>query len=109
MNELNALISRNLKLLRASRKMTQDKLAEAAGISKNYVAEIETGRKYPSKHIYLSLSKALSVPPYYLLFDDRDQTNPPTPEPPEVAARRREIFIREVVRLVDDYLPGESS
>jgi transcriptional regulator with XRE-family HTH domain len=110
MNELNALISRNLKLLRASRKMTQDKLAEAAGISKNYVAEIETGRKYPSPRIYLSLSKALSVPPYYLLFDDREQTHPPTPEPPEVAARRRELFIREVVRLVDDYhLPGESS
>jgi transcriptional regulator with XRE-family HTH domain len=109
MNELNALISRNLKLLRASRKMTQDKLAEAAGISKNYVAEIETGRKYPSKRIYLSLSKALAVPPYYLLFDDREQTNPPIPEPPEVAAKRRELFIREVVRLVDGYLPGESS
>lgn len=107
MNELNELISRNLKILRASRRMTQDKLAEAAGISKNYVAEIETGRKYPSSRIYLSLSKALSVPPYYLLFDTREQTSPPIPEPPEVAARRRELFIREVVRLVDDYLPGE--
>ena len=110
MNELNALISKNLKMLRASRNMTQDKLAEAAGISKNYVAEIETGRKYPSSTIYLSLAKALSVPPYYLLFDDREQTNPPTPEPPEVAAKRRELFIREVVRLVDDYhMPGEPS
>lgn len=109
MNELNALLSRNLKLLRASRNMTQDKLAEAAGISKNYVAEIETGRKYPSALVYLSLSRALSVPPYYLLFDDREQTNPPIPEPPEVAARRREVFIREVVRLMDDYRPGEPS
>lgn len=108
MNELNALISKNLKMLRASRNMTQDKLAEAAGISKNYVAEIETGRKYPSSRIYLSLAKALAVPPYYLLFDDREQTSPPTPEPPEVAAKRRELFIREVARLVDDYhLPVE--
>lgn len=109
MNELNALLSRNLKLLRASRNMTQDKLAEAAGISKNYVAEIETGRKYPSSMVYLSLSKALSVPPYYLLFDHREPISQAVPEPPELAVQRRELFIREVVRLMDDYLPGERS
>lgn len=69
MNELNALISRNLKTLRAVRNLTQDGLAEAAGISKNYLAEIEIGRKYPSSGVYLKLAYALGVKPFFLLLE----------------------------------------
>lgn len=66
--QLRELLSRNLKMLRAERGMTQDDLAEAAGISKVFLAEIETGKKYPRIGNFLSLAEALGVPPYWLIY-----------------------------------------
>lgn len=100
------LLARNLKLLRNHQAMTQDDLAESAEISKNYLAEIETGRKYPSPIVFARLAKALNVPAYYLIFDECGQLDPAGIQPPFIAARRRALFLHEMMRLVDDYLPG---
>lgn len=50
---------------RERRKMSQDELAKAAGISQSTIAQIERGRNKGTKYI-LSLAKALSVAPEWL-------------------------------------------
>jgi transcriptional regulator with XRE-family HTH domain len=68
-DELRLLLAKNLKTLRAYRGITQDELAEYAGLTKNYIAEIETLRKYPASKRFLDLANALDVPPWLLLYD----------------------------------------
>lgn len=51
-----------IKLIRKHRGMTQDDLASAAGLSRPYLTEIETGRKEGSIRSLKSIAKALDVP-----------------------------------------------
>lgn len=67
-DSLKSIIARNLKLLRAARGYTQEKLAERAELSKNYITEIETGRKYPAKEKFQILAAALDVEPWMLIY-----------------------------------------
>lgn len=47
--------------------MTQEALAEAAGISPHYLSTIETGKRDPSVSVVLSIAKALGASPGELL------------------------------------------
>jgi len=42
---------------------TQSKLAKAAGISRTYLSEIETGKKQPSRPVIAALAMALKCDP----------------------------------------------
>ena len=50
-----------LKKLRADRQMTQEALAEKAGISRTYLARLELGQQDPTLTTLKSLAKALKV------------------------------------------------
>ena len=50
-----------LKKLRADREMTQEALAERAGISRTYLARLELGQQDPTLTTLKSLAKALKV------------------------------------------------
>lgn len=51
-----------IRIIRKHRGMTQDDLANAAGLSRPYLTEIETGRKEGSIRSLKSIAKALNVP-----------------------------------------------
>jgi len=51
-----------IKIIRKFRGLTQDDLAAAAGLSRPYLTEIETGRKEGSIRSLKALAKALDVP-----------------------------------------------
>jgi len=51
-----------IKIIRKYRGMTQDDLAQAAGLSRPYLTEIETGRKEGSIKSLKAIAKALNVP-----------------------------------------------
>lgn len=51
-----------IKIIRKYRGLTQDDLAQAAGISRPYLTEIETGRKNGSVKAMKALAGALHVP-----------------------------------------------
>jgi DNA-binding XRE family transcriptional regulator len=51
-----------IKIVRKFRGMTQDDLANACGLSRPYLTEIETGRKEGSIRSLKSIAKALNVP-----------------------------------------------
>lgn len=57
--------------LRARAGLTQEQLAEKAGIGASYVARIETGGRRPTLDVLGELAGALGVPVYRLLVDER--------------------------------------
>jgi XRE family transcriptional regulator, aerobic/anaerobic benzoate catabolism transcriptional regulator len=56
-----------VQTLRDKRAMTQEVLAKKAGISRGYLARVETGRHEPTLTTLRKLAKALGVPVTQLL------------------------------------------
>jgi transcriptional regulator with XRE-family HTH domain len=57
--EPHKLLGKNVVRLRAERKITQEALAESAGISHRYLQSIEAGTKQPSINVVARLHTAL--------------------------------------------------
>jgi transcriptional regulator with XRE-family HTH domain len=71
-----------LKELREASGITQPQLAERAGLTKDGVAQLETGRRSPSWETVVELCKALGVGPGEFL-------KPPADRPPAGRGRPR--------------------
>jgi transcriptional regulator with XRE-family HTH domain len=54
-------VAAKVKRLREQRGMTQEQLAEKAGISRTYLARLETARHDPTLSMLEKLAKALGV------------------------------------------------
>ena len=67
LDALHGRTAHPVKIIRKFRGMTQDDLAGASGLSRPYLAEIETGRKDGSVSAIKMLAAALKVPPGLLL------------------------------------------
>ena len=63
-------LGKRIKLTRRGQDLTQEMLAEKAGVSQHYIYEIEAGRKAMSIHSFASLTTASDVSADYLLFGD---------------------------------------
>ena len=61
MHPTRRLFTIKLKALRAKRGMSQEALANKAGISRGYLLRLEAGRQDPSLGILTKLAKALRV------------------------------------------------
>jgi transcriptional regulator with XRE-family HTH domain len=53
---------RSVRRLRKQRGMSQETLAEACGLSRNYISDIERGVRNPGLLVMVALAKALKVP-----------------------------------------------
>ena len=61
-------LGKRIKLTRKGQDLTQEMLAEKAGVSQHYIYEIEAGRKAMSIHSFASLTTALDVSADYPLL-----------------------------------------
>ena len=68
MNLDYAIIGTRLAKTRKSQRLTQEKLAEKAGISNNYLSHIEKSKSIPSLATLMSLCSALKTTPNELLL-----------------------------------------
>ena len=55
-------LGERIKQARERRGLTQQQLADSAGLSRGYLARLEIGRHDPSVSTVISLAKALKVP-----------------------------------------------
>ena len=55
------LFGRTLRRFRTERGWSQERLAEVAGITLNYVGNLERGEQGPSLHILVRLARALGI------------------------------------------------
>ena len=66
-NSTETIIRINIKKYREQAGLTQEQLSEMAGISPDYLSEIERGKKIPSMKRFFKIANALEVLPYELL------------------------------------------
>jgi len=67
MTNIREIFAENLKKNRRKRELTQEKLAEKANMSLQYLALLEMGRKFPSGEMLDRLANALDIETYELL------------------------------------------
>ena len=58
---LERLVSQNLRATRQQKKISQEVLAQKAGLSVSYISMLERGQRTPPLDTLESLAKALSV------------------------------------------------
>lgn len=61
MESIKKIVSKNIKLIRRSRGMTQEQLAEASGIDISTIQRYEAGDRWPRLNNIVELAKALKV------------------------------------------------
>ena len=103
---LQKMIGQNLHFARTQQKMTQDQLAEKAGISTTFLANLECGNKMMSTVTLRNLADILCVSTDSLLYEDRPNNRTRSiqmllqDQPEEVAA-----FAEKLIRLCIADLP----
>ena len=65
---IREILALNLKEYRRKNGLTQEKLAEKAGISANYLSMVEISRKFPTPEMLDRLAQALNIQTFRL-FD----------------------------------------
>lgn len=70
---INSVIAQNLKRLRTERNLSLGQLAEAAGISKVMLSQIEKGDANPTINTIWKIAAGLKVP-YTALLDKREES-----------------------------------
>lgn len=75
MNIDYSLLGKRVTELRTKSGLTQEKLSEKAGITNNYLSNIERNRSIPSLETLMALCSALKVTPNRLLMGT-DDTQP---------------------------------
>ncbi len=65
--DIVALLGRNVRTLRAARKLSQEQLALDAGMKRSYLSELERGLRNPSVRALGRLAAALEVEPSVLI------------------------------------------
>ena len=66
MTNIREILAKNIKENRKKCGFSQDKLAELAGISSQYLATVETCRKFPTPEVLDRLAEALEIETYEL-------------------------------------------
>lgn len=62
-----------MRFRRASLGLSQDQLAQKANLSPGFIANIETGRNFPSSNAILKIASAMKVDPWKLFVDPQKQ------------------------------------
>lgn len=62
-------IGKNIRQFRIEKKMSQEDLAEKAGLSSNYIGMIERGEKIPSLTTFINILNSLGVSADMILTD----------------------------------------
>lgn len=65
--DMRVLVGRNVKRLRVALALSQEQLAEAAGLSQQYISGLERGQRNPTIVTLWELSRPLKVEPADLL------------------------------------------
>jgi transcriptional regulator with XRE-family HTH domain len=100
MVNIREVLANNIKEYRRKNGFSQDKLAESSGISSQYLATVETCRKFPTPEVLERLAEALGIETHELF------TLAPTPQ--NELEKLRQNIIEEVVRAIKQSFAEES-
>lgn len=69
-SQLRDTFARNVRLARAARGLSQERLALATGMNRTYVSAVERSEQNISLDNIARIAKALDLPAFELLMDD---------------------------------------
>jgi len=97
-----------IREIRAKRGMTQDQLAEKAGLSKGFLSDVENNKRNVSSQALLRIANVLAASIDYLLRGEHDQPvadREPVVIPPELSKAAQEMnwSYPETLELLDAY------
>ena len=96
-----AQLGKRIAAQRRALQMTQDDVAEATGLSNNYISNIENNHSIPSIETLMKVSEALqSTPDYFLLGINRqkDESNY------SQVIKRLKLCNEKQLRLIDHFV-----
>ncbi len=67
-NSAVQIVNQNIKNYRIANGLTQEKLADLCNISRDYISEIERGKKFPSLKRLFVIAEAMGIEAYKLLM-----------------------------------------
>ena len=85
-----AILSRNIKLIRRERHLTQEQLAEKTDLTVKYISHLERGLSFPSADTLDKLAAELNVPVYRLFYSEDSEAIP------------RDILKKELHKIIDE-------
>ena len=91
-SNLRDIFSKKLRENRRKCGLTQEKLAEAVGISTHYLAMLETGRNFPTSDTLEQIAEALKIPVYELFIIEHS--------PKEEMEQLRQDIVGEIKQTV---------
>ena len=94
--ELNRAVAENIKRIRKSKKLSMERLAAEAGVSRSMLGQIERGEANPSVAIIGKLAATLKVPANLLLENDSFE---PLAEYPEVGTKPVRVDGGKAIRM----------
>jgi transcriptional regulator with XRE-family HTH domain len=94
-------LAANLKEYRRKLGMTQEKLAEKAGVSTHYIAMIETCKKYPKPDMLEQIAKSLEIEPYKLFSVASDPNEPLEQLHRRIITDMKQIVSEAIEKVID--------
>lgn len=88
--EKRVRIGSRIQRLRRANQLSQEKLAELADFSTNYLSRIERGKENPSFEILVRIADVFDMAPYQLLQFEQDG------EKPSQLRKRLEHLVKQV-------------
>ncbi|MDP3460071.1 MAG: helix-turn-helix transcriptional regulator [Hyphomonas sp.] len=70
--EIRAAICANLRKYRKERGLSQEELADEAGLHRTYISGVERGVRNPSVLVLEKIARPLNIPVWKLLYDGKD-------------------------------------
>ena len=61
-SQLTKLLSQRIQTIRKEKKITQQELAESAGLHLTYIGHLEAGKYHPSTFVLWKIAQVLEVP-----------------------------------------------
>lgn len=71
MTQLQQILATNIRTYRQKNGFSQNQLAEKAGLSTNYVSQIECGQRFPSPQMIEKLALAMEVEDFELFAPEK--------------------------------------
>jgi len=96
---IRSLFSRNLKRMRINAKLSQSLLAENAGVTHNFINDIENGKKWVSAETIGKLAIALKAEPYQFFISNSKYNH----QGAEIFSLYLNDFTESLEKMVIDY------
>ena len=109
--DIRTVLAQNLKTARKNLRITRVKLAEHAGISAPYLADIERRRTWVSDKTLQSLAQALNVEPWELIYSppenkkekSQSKERESRKQMAELVTKKKELICATVENAMENY------